>query len=172
MSELWDVLNREGAFLRVAPRDTLVAGEYFRIVHAWIVNAKGEFLLSRRAAAKRVYPNLWETAGGKVLAGETYLEAACREVKEELGLSLDPACAERFFAERRDCDPNGPHFLEVWVFFCEVSPAQLRLRGEEVSAAAFFTKESLRALNESKQCIPFSYEESLFAWLNGDSTAG
>ena len=46
--------------------------------------------MTLRDKAKPVYPNCWENTGGAVLAGETSLEGALRELREETGLAAQP----------------------------------------------------------------------------------
>jgi isopentenyl-diphosphate delta-isomerase len=58
-----------------------------RIVHIMVLNDKGEILLQKRSAKKAYMPLHWVTsAGGHVQSGETYEQAARRELKEELGI--------------------------------------------------------------------------------------
>lgn len=46
-------------------------------------------LVIKRSKDKRLYPELWECGGGKVHPGETFEEAAVREVREELGAEVE-----------------------------------------------------------------------------------
>jgi 8-oxo-dGTP pyrophosphatase MutT (NUDIX family) len=48
-------------------------------------------LLTRRAAGLRAHRAQWALPGGRCDAGETPIEAALRELHEELGLAVDPA---------------------------------------------------------------------------------
>lgn len=48
------------------------------------------FLITRRAAGLRAHGGQWALPGGRLDAGETALDAARRELDEELGLATDP----------------------------------------------------------------------------------
>lgn len=57
-----------------------------RVSRILIFNAKGDVLLQRRGDTIS-YPGLWnDSASGHVDVGETYMEAALREMKEEMGI--------------------------------------------------------------------------------------
>ena len=47
-------------------------------------------LLTLRASGLRAHSNQWALPGGRCDAGETPVEAALRELHEELGLELEP----------------------------------------------------------------------------------
>ena len=51
-----------------------------------IINQEPRFLLFKRAQG-HIYQGQWRMIGGKVEAGETYWQAALRELDEETGLS-------------------------------------------------------------------------------------
>lgn len=60
----------------------------YRVVNIFIFNSKGEVLLPKRDATRRIFPNCYDfSCGEHVLAGETYEEAATRGLKEELGIN-------------------------------------------------------------------------------------
>jgi len=91
MEEYIDVLDDTGKptgkreLKSIAHRD----GDRHRTVHIWIVNPKGELLIQRRSPNKENHPNMWDiSCAGHVSAGETSIQAALRETKEELGLVL------------------------------------------------------------------------------------
>ena len=73
--ELWDLYNENRELLG---RD-LVRGEeipegcYHLVVHVWIRNHKGEYLISQRSADRPTFPLIWECVGGSVLKGEDSL---------------------------------------------------------------------------------------------------
>lgn len=88
-------------------------GEYHLIVDVWIVDFQGNMLISKRSPGKML-EGLWEPTTGCVKAGEDSLPAAIREVKEELGLTLNPADATLYLRHR--CPSGLPYLRDVWVF--------------------------------------------------------
>ena len=56
-----------------------------------LVDADGRVLIAQRPEGKSM-AGLWEFPGGKVEPGETPEEALIRELREELGISVKPAC--------------------------------------------------------------------------------
>ena len=64
-------------------------GKFHRTAHVWIMNDKKELLLQKRSATKKSHPNFWDISGvGHIRAGETVIEGAIRELKEELGVEV------------------------------------------------------------------------------------
>ena len=58
-----------------------------RGVHVFVVNSKNEILIQKRSNKKDYYPGYYDASvGAQVRSGETYEQAAKRELKEELGV--------------------------------------------------------------------------------------
>lgn len=78
-------------------------------VLAAVIRKEGRLLVCRRPLHKR-HGGLWEFPGGKIESNETNLEAARRELREELDVGV-AAAGQELFAVR---DPNSS-FLIVFV---------------------------------------------------------
>lgn len=64
-------------------------GWFHPTVHIWFYTPSGKVLLQKRGLVKDTFPGLWDVSvAGHVQAGETPMEAALREVKEEIGLEI------------------------------------------------------------------------------------
>lgn len=160
--ELWKVYDQSGAEIGVCEKGKLPEGALHRVAHLWTIDEGGRFLLSRRAYSKH-HGGLWETTGGSVQAGETPEEAAAREAAEELGQHPEELRLFREFFLGREI---------VTVFYARYTGEPIVLRAGETMDSAFLTKEELRAMHARGECMPFTYEEELFAFLFGDSTFG
>ncbi len=90
MQELLDIVDENNQVVGSAPYDDVYAKRLnHRIVHVLIFNDKGEVFLQQLSAKKKFCPGHWGTsAGGHVKRGETYEQAAKRELKEELGVNV------------------------------------------------------------------------------------
>lgn len=86
--ELFDVVDEEDQVLERLPRSVVhERGLMHRSVHVFVFNTEGLLLIHLRSADKDEYPSLWtSSASGHVSAGESYDDAAPRELAEELGL--------------------------------------------------------------------------------------
>ena len=92
MDEFIDIVTKDG---EPTGRTALKSeahknGWYHNTIHLWLYTSKGEILLQQRSRKKAIHPLLWDvSAAGHIDAGETFIEAALRETKEEIGLQLN-----------------------------------------------------------------------------------
>ncbi len=157
--ELWDVLNedRTPTGITIKRGETLGKGQYHLVVHVWIKNSRGEYLITKRAPNKG-FPNMWETTSGSAVSGDDSLAAAIRETKEETGLTLSPEDGRIVMTYK-----GRDYFTDVWLFKCDFSLDEIALQEGETSDADAATPEKICALNESGAFVPFRYLEELFA---------
>jgi isopentenyl-diphosphate delta-isomerase type 1 len=88
--ELFDIVDDDDRVIGTAPRHECHGNPALihRAVHVLIFNRAGQLLLQKRSPDKDIQPGKWDTSvGGHLDPGETYLQAAIREMHEELGLS-------------------------------------------------------------------------------------
>ncbi len=140
--ELWDVLDENGNKTgRVVERGiSMSKGEYHLVVFVWIKNSNGKFLISKRSENK-AGANKWETVGGSAIIGETSIQAALREVKEELGIDLN--AEEGTFLKRLKIEANNSWFGDIWLFNTEVNFSEIVLQEEEVSDVKWASKDEV-----------------------------
>jgi len=101
--EIFDVVDGDDRVIDQASRaEVHRRGWLHRAVHMFIFNTQRQLLIHLRAATKDEFPSRWtSSASGHVDAGESYEEAAARELCEELGMRVPlqyvfthRACAE------------------------------------------------------------------------------
>lgn len=90
------------------------------------VTAEGKALFLRRATGADA-PGVWCLPGGVVEDGETALQAACREFKEEAGIDVDPATCQPWTRRLGGKDGKpGKEEVDFTTFICtgqqEVEP--------------------------------------------------
>jgi len=89
--ELVDIVDDEDRVVRTVTRAEMRAHRLqHRAVSIAVLGSDGRLLVHRRADDKDVWPGMWDlAAGGVVAAGETYADAARRELAEELGIAAE-----------------------------------------------------------------------------------
>lgn len=91
-----DLLNEDGSLRGIVKERSAVHrdGDLHRTSHVWIArkNKKNgiDILLQKRSKNKDAYPGCYDiSSAGHIPAGSDYIESACRELKEELGLEVE-----------------------------------------------------------------------------------
>jgi len=88
--ELFEIVDENDRVIGTARRSECHGNPALihRAVHVLVVNQKGDLLLQKRSARKDIQPGKWDTSvGGHLEIGESYRDAAVREMHEELGLT-------------------------------------------------------------------------------------
>ena len=160
--EIWDLYNekRELVGRDHIRGEKIPDGCYHLVVHVWIRNSKGEYLISQRSADRASFPLMWECVGGSVTKGEDSMTGALRETREEVGVTLKPENGTLLRSEVRKF-VNGERFadiLDVWLFEYD-GPVELECATtREVAQAKWLRKEQIKELlDEGKMVNTLGY---------------
>lgn len=149
MRELWDVYDVDGNLIdgrvSVRGRHDLLEGEYHLVVYVWIICDNGKIILSRRQKGK-TFAGAWECTGGCAQQGEDSLTAALREVREELGVTLDPNLGTFYSRYHRNFPKGARALCDVWVFRQNFTVADFSPQKEEVSEVRMVTRRELEKM--------------------------
>ena len=170
MSEVWDVLDIDGNKTgRIHERGKpMQKGEGHLVVHIWILNSNGEFLISKRTPGITGWPNMWQTTGGSAVVGDSSLETALKESNEEIAVSLDSKNGELFkHYMRLHTNDEGFAFYDVWIFKQEVDISTVKFQPEETCDVMWAGKEKIIELIRNEEFIPdeaYPYLDELFKY--------
>lgn len=136
----------------------LLPGEYYPVVHIWIRDENGYFLIQQRAFHLASGPGVWATTVGYVQAGETFVAGAIREVEEELGIRLPLHCLKMFSQRAWE-----NRFEARWL--AEVSREAIGhpVLGPEVAAWKWVSKVELGQMVSNGAFFRYSYVDELLA---------
>ena len=155
--EIWDLYTKD----REKTGNTHIRGEeipegcYHLVVHVWIKNSLGQFLISQRSASRPSFPLMWETVGGSVLKGESSREGALRETQEEVGLDLSSSPGKFLFSRVRD-RIGGKSFqdiLDVWLFTTDQEVDLSRATTDETAQAVWMYPREIRQLLDTGKLV-------------------
>lgn len=157
-NEIWDIYDQDRKLTGRTQRrgDSLALGDYHLVVHVWMRNSKGEFLISQRAATKG-YPLMWECTGGSALSGDDSITAAMREVEEELGLVVSPNNGVCLLTQMGDND-----FCDVWLFNQDFCIKEVVLQENETIDAKWASLAEIKQMMSEGEFIAFDYFNELF----------
>lgn len=144
MANLIDVLSNTG--LRtgetLSRAEVHRQGKYHRAIHLYILNAKNEILLQKRALTVDNAPGVWTiSALGHVDAGETSAATVKREVEEELGVNASQWKFDFLFSFLQEVDVSKTYierqFSDVYLTRVDLDLTRVRLDAAEVAEVKF-----------------------------------
>ena len=138
--------KRKEPLYKVTDRDEKAPGEYGQSVHVWIINENKEFLIQKRASSKKRFSNMWSLTAGAVDSGESSLEGAIREAKEELGIDIDKENMEFML-----CLKRSNSFLDIWLVRQNIDLKDIVMQKEEVSDVKWVTKDEFEKMIDNNE---------------------
>lgn len=120
-------------------------GEYHLVIHIWIRNSKGEYLIQQRNKKEDLIPYQWAVTGGAVLQGEQSIDGAIRETKEEIGIDLFPDDFKRLIRYVIDHD-QANYITDLYLVEKDIPLEQCVLDPNEVRAVDYKTMQEIREM--------------------------
>ena len=126
-------------------------GKFHRTAHVWIMNDKKELLLQKRSATKKTHPNFWDISGaGHIRAGETVIEGAIRELKEELGVEAKEEDLQYIATIKSTKNPKNMEFQYVYLLNSNKEIEEYIFEDNEVSEVKYVFYKDLEKMVEEK----------------------
>ena len=142
--ELLDVVDENDSVIGVAERRAIhLKGLFHRSVHVFVIDRECRIYLQRRSLNKEEHPGKWDSsAAGHVHSGESYSEAAVRELAEELGLDNPVKPLFKIPAsEETGREHSMLYTAEIDGERCTPEP-----NPQEIEEGRFFTREQIHDL--------------------------
>ena len=161
--ELFEIVDDNDRPIGTAPRSACHGNPALihRVAHVLVFNCREELLLQKRSRHKDIQPGRWDTSvGGHLAPGESYLQAARREMTEELGVSGVPLTFLYRSRIRNEIESEN-----VGTFLARYN-GKIRFAVQEIDEVRFWTPTEIEASLGSGVFTPnFEEEWRLFrAW--------
>ena len=120
-----------------------------RAVYVVATNSKNQLLLQHRSKHKDMFPGYWTvSASGHVTYGETYEEAAVRELKEELGVESSLALVTKELIQ------YGQETEYSAIYQTQIDVVSIRFDPTEVSEVKWVDLDKLSKFVETEAVTP------------------
>ena len=140
--ELFDIVDAHDHVIGQAPRRQVHAQNLLhRAVHVIVHDAAGRVFLQQRSHVKDTFPGCWDSScSGHLDSGENYLQAARRELGEELGCR-DVIAPFRLVTKLTPSAETGWEFIEIYLL--GPLPGPFDLNPEEITAGRWIAPADL-----------------------------
>ncbi|MBW2964670.1 NUDIX domain-containing protein [Candidatus Woesearchaeota archaeon] len=150
--EFLTVVDANDVVLGYSTKDDIKKrGLNYRCIQVFLFNGNDELLICKRPDTKKRYAGQWASVMGHVRRGESYEEAAHREVMEEIGIKTKLKRITKF----SNVDGAGRVFQEI---FSGGAPEKIKPDKTEISEAKFVNMKDLRTemvMGSAKYAQPF-----------------
>ena len=121
-------------------------GRYYITVVVWMQNSEGKFLIQRTVPEKY---HMWATTGGHPKSGESSLEGIVTEIKEELGLNVNPDELKLFKTIKTEDD-----FVDLYYLKHDFNIEEITVQKEEVEDVKWVSiEESKNLINKEDKAM-------------------
>ena len=172
-NEIVDVLESDGRKTGfTATKDEVhEKGLWHKEVSVWIINKKGEYLLTKRASNKVFSPDKWGIVAGHVYSGETEIMALERIIKRELGFDENSYSIKQLITTQQRL--NGIKYRlfrtsvkekvsksylnksisTTYILYLDISESKIKYNKNEISEIGFFAADKLEELIKTEKTV-------------------
>jgi isopentenyldiphosphate isomerase len=142
--------------------ENIPEGRYIVVVLVFIQNSEGKFLIQKRSKIKN---GKYATTGGHPKSGESSIEGIITEVKEEIGLEINPNNLQLYFSGKSE--QERVFWDDYYIKMDVANIKSLRLQEDEVSSVEWLSEKEIIDLMEQDKFFKNHYEEfeNLISWL-------
>ena len=156
-AEMWDLYNENRELLgkdHIRGEQLPIDG-YHLVVHVWIRNLKGEYLIAQRSANRPTNPLMWECVDGSVVKGEDSLQGVLREVKEEVGIDLLPEKGQVVLSDIKKIEFGKVvnKIVDVWLFDYDGEVDLGNATTDEVAQVAWMNRGQIKELFDANMFV-------------------
>ncbi len=155
--EIWDLYTerRKLTGKEHIRGERIPQGYYHLVVHVWIRNGNGEYLISQRSEDRPAFPLMWECVGGSAQKGEDSLSAALRETEEEVGVKLSPKDGKIIYSVvgRVVDGVKFSDIVDVWLFKYDGPITLESATTKEVAQAVWMKKPEIKRLFDNGKLV-------------------
>ena len=148
--ELLDVVNENDMFIEQTTLSNKFLNNFItRNVAIFILSGDGRLLIVKRSPSKKSFPSRYDVAAcGNVISGESYFEAATREVGEELGITCGLKFIGKVFNEFEENGISMRYFTGIFIGHYD---GEVNLNEELVESCRLTVKEIEDMIKENEE---------------------
>ena len=159
MDEIIDIVDANGnpTGKTALKSEAHKSGLNHNTIHLWLYTDDSKILLQQRSNKKVIYPLLWDVSvAGHIDAGETFTQAAIRETKEEIGLSLNESDLVKIGTHLHKSVYNGGNikdfeFHQIYIAQLSLELKKLTPQKDEVEALKLVSYKEFQALLKNSE---------------------
>jgi len=168
MDELLDIVNDEDIVTGQEMRSTThQLGLQHRGVHVFLFTPDGKLLVQKRSADRAAYPSMLDCSVSEhVKAGESYLEAAIRGIKEEMG--IDGIEIKPLIRFRMNYGVNDNEISTLYEGI--VDPNRINFDPVEIEEVNYYSLNDLQEMIKASNVKFCAWFMELLNWYHGKPT--
>jgi len=162
MEELLDIVNNTDAVVGLARRSVIhQCGLQHRGAHVFLFSGDGKMLVQKRSADRSASPSMLDCSVSEhVKAGESYLDAALRGMKEEMGVTdveISPLVTFRMNYGLNDNEIST-------LYMGQVTPEIVRFDPVEIAEIGYYSLDQLEELMRDEKNIFCGWFIQIMNW--------